>query len=121
MNELFAEPRFVAGIGEFNSANFFEAHEIWEDLWNDLVGPPKQACQGLIQIAAGYHKLSIGNARGARKLLERGVRALLALQPDGAWGAPFAAGVRRDLELLESGLASLPGDRPQLDVEWGQS
>jgi hypothetical protein len=116
MQELFTEPRFVAAVREFNAANFFEAHEVWEDLWNDLVGAPKQACQGLIQIAAGYHKLSIGNVLGARKLLERGVRTLVPLLPNSPWATQFAAAVTRDLKLLEAGRVQAPGDPPQLPV-----
>jgi hypothetical protein len=114
MTELFAEPRFVAGVGEFNSANFFEAHEIWEDLWNDLVGDSKRACQGLIQIAAGYHKLAIGNPAGARKLLERGRDALLPVLPGRGWATEFVAQVSSDVEQLKRGLAQLSAEPPRL-------
>ena len=114
MNDLFAEPRFVAGIGEFNSANFFEAHEIWEELWNDLLDDEKRACQSLIQIAAGYHKESIGNSLGARKLLERGLRGLAPLLPSRAWATEFRRHVAADLETLKRGAPRLSGSRPSL-------
>jgi len=116
MTDLFAEPRFLAGVREFNAANFFEAHEVWEDLWNDLIGPSKQACQGLIQIAAGYHKLSIGNPAGARKLLERGTRLLQTMLPAGAWGTDFAASVARDLGRLQRGEGQMPKALPRLTL-----
>lgn len=101
---LAGESRFVSGMHEFNAGNFFEAHEIWEELWNDLVGEPKQLCQGLIQIAAGYHKLAIGIPAGARKLFERGVSTL---EPFLANETPelreLAARVTGDLEGLRRG------------------
>ena len=95
------DPRFRAGVREFNARHFFEAHEVWEDLWNDLVGEPKQLCQGLIQIAAGYHKFEIGNAAGARKLLDRGLRLLRVADRSGALN-DFAGAVQSDLALLQT-------------------
>lgn len=95
------DPRFRAGARDFNARHFFEAHEVWEDLWSDLVAEPKLLCQGLIQIAAGYHKLEIGNAAGARKLLERGLAMLRAFEtgPTGALGGVISA-VQADLDLV---------------------
>ena len=31
-----AEPRYLRGIDHFNQGEFFEAHEVWEDLWIEL-------------------------------------------------------------------------------------
>ena len=105
---LMKESRFVSGLEEFNAGNFFEAHEIWEDLWNDLVGESKQLCQGLIQIAAGYHKAAIGVPAGARKLLDRGLRALSPfLSEKTPEMLRFAAVVDRDLEQLRRGAVGL--------------
>lgn len=94
--------RFLAGIAEFNQGNFYEAHEEWEAVWLDLVGTEKTLCQGLVQIAAGYHKLSLGEANGARKLLERGL-ALVRNSDSGRLGLPlhdWCAGVATDLDVL---------------------
>ena len=64
------------GIEEFNRGHFFEAHELWEEAWNEAVGEEKRFYQGLVQLAAGYHKLSLAQYKGARKLLERGTQTL---------------------------------------------
>ena len=64
------------GIEEFNRGHFFEAHELWEEAWNEVVGEEKRFYQGLVQLAAGYHKLSLAQENGARKLLERGNQTL---------------------------------------------
>ncbi|MBI3800650.1 MAG: DUF309 domain-containing protein [Deltaproteobacteria bacterium] len=70
------------GIAEFNRGHFFEAHELWEEAWNEVVGEEKRFYQGLVQLAAGYHKLSLVQYNGARKLLERGNQTLSAFPPD---------------------------------------
>ena len=62
------DPRYLEGIRCFNSREFFEAHEVWEDLWRDEQGPSRRYYQGLIQIAVCLHHFGNGNTRGARKL-----------------------------------------------------
>ncbi|GIW39542.1 MAG: hypothetical protein KatS3mg076_0119 [Candidatus Binatia bacterium] len=97
------DPRFARGVAEFHAGHFFEAHEIWEDLWLETQGPEKLLYQGLIQIAAGYHKFSLGSLSGAKKLLSRGlekVRKFLG-NPDLPLEA-FSSGVAEDLARLES-------------------
>ena len=115
VSTLIRDPRFVSGVDEFNARNFFEAHEIWEELWNDLVGNPKLFCQGLIQIAAGYHKLAIGTPAGARKLFERGLRTLSPFLPsETAEMRELVAHVSRDLEQLRCGAPTVTQDPPHL-------
>lgn len=94
--------RFLAGIAEFNQGNFYEAHEEWEAVWLELIGTEKTLCQGLVQIAAGYHKLSLGEVNGARKLLERGL-ALVRNSDSARLGLPlndWCARVAADLDTL---------------------
>ena len=67
------DPRWRAAIGEFNDGNYFEAHELWEGLWNEALGNEKVFLQGLVQVAAGYAKLAVSEVSGARKLFERGL------------------------------------------------
>jgi predicted metal-dependent hydrolase len=62
------EPRYLAGILFFNRQDFFEAHEVWESLWQDCCGPERRFYQGLIQAAVGLHHFANGNLRGAAKL-----------------------------------------------------
>lgn len=52
----------------FNQAKFFEAHDVWEELWRSLKGDPKLLMQGLVQAAVGAHHLQRGNRRGALSL-----------------------------------------------------
>ena len=62
------DPRYLEGIELFNRCDFFEAHEVWEDLWQDDASPARKFYQGLIQSAVALHHFGNGNIRGARKL-----------------------------------------------------
>ena len=60
--------RFVHGVLYFNECEFFEAHEVWEELWTDYQGPHRKFYQGLIQVAVCLHHFGNENTRGAKKL-----------------------------------------------------
>jgi uncharacterized protein len=62
------DPRYLEGIEHFNRCDFFEAHEVWEELWADYSGPSRKFYQGLIQVAVCLHHFGNGNIRGAKKL-----------------------------------------------------
>jgi hypothetical protein len=64
------------GLEAFNSGRFFEAHELWEDLWRETPEPDKRFLQGLIHVAAAFHHHSRANLLGTRRQLERGLRRL---------------------------------------------
>jgi predicted metal-dependent hydrolase len=62
------DPRYLAGVVLFNRGDWFEAHEVWEDLWAEAAGPERGFYQGLIQAAVGLCHFANGNVRGAAKL-----------------------------------------------------
>lgn len=64
------DPLYLQGIAHFNVCEFFESHEVWEELWTDDHGPSRKFYQGLIQVAVALHHFGNGNIRGARKLNE---------------------------------------------------
>lgn len=68
MSEGEYDPRYLEGIEHFNVCDFFEAHEAWEELWQDYQGPSRRFYQGLIQVAVCLHHFGNGNTRGAKKL-----------------------------------------------------
>ena len=57
---------------------FFDAHEELEAFWMKASGDEKILLQGLIQIAAGLHRLKLdpGKTEGAFYLLDRGMAKL---------------------------------------------
>jgi predicted metal-dependent hydrolase len=62
------EPSFEKGRQHFDRAEYFEAHEVWEDLWNESEGARTPFLQGLIQVAVALHHAGNGNFKGTRKL-----------------------------------------------------
>lgn len=59
---------FVEGIRLFNSHQFFEAHEVWEDIWRASSGVKREFFQGLIQCAVALEHYRRGNPRGVTSL-----------------------------------------------------
>lgn len=62
------DDRYLAGIQFFNRRDFFEAHEVWEDLWHATAGPERRFIQALIQAAVSLFHFGNGNVRGAARL-----------------------------------------------------
>jgi predicted metal-dependent hydrolase len=75
------DPLYLKGIEYFNECEFFEAHEVWEELWTEYRGPLRQFYQGLIQAAVALHHFGNGNIRGARKVYASSTNYLQAYRP----------------------------------------
>jgi predicted metal-dependent hydrolase len=69
---------FARGIDLFNREDYFAAHEVWEDAWQQEQGERRRFLQGLIQVAAGFVKLQRRQPRGAKSLLKRGAENITA-------------------------------------------
>jgi hypothetical protein len=72
----FYPAQYLEGIEHFNAGRYFEAHEIWEEIWLHSSGDTKLFYQMLIQAAVSLHHHNRGNARGARGMYERVVEKL---------------------------------------------
>lgn len=73
---MFDEALFEKGKLAFNSAQFFEAHDIWEEIWQNLRQDPAKkmeakSLQALIQLAVSLHLIQENRLVGAKKVLER--------------------------------------------------
>ena len=72
--------RFARGARLFDAGQFFEAHEAWEERWRVATDEAERRFfQGLIQIAAAFHKrfgMRTRSPEGARRLLEKGLAKL---------------------------------------------
>jgi hypothetical protein len=64
---------FWHGIDLFNEREFFECHEVLEDVWREQTDPERTLTQGIIQIAVGLYHAGRDNFVGAEKLLIRGI------------------------------------------------
>src|SRR5580704_17160286 len=71
---------FARGARLFDAGQFFEAHEAWEERWRVATDEAERRFfQGLIQIAAAFHKrfgMRTRSPEGARRLLEKGLAKL---------------------------------------------
>ena len=65
------EKLFLDGLKLFNEKKFYEAHEIWEDLWTEYRQLDDKFIQGLIQLSVGYFHISNTNKRGAVSLFNK--------------------------------------------------
>ena len=115
-NRLYAE-----GLEAFNSRQFFEAHELWEDVWRVTPDPDRRFLQGLIQVAAAFHHFSRANIRGTRNLLREGLLKLDAF-PETYGGleiGPLRAAVREWLTAIEAGQVPKSLNLPRIDRHAG--
>lgn len=76
------EKKFEEGLTHFNAKKFFEAHELWEEIWLVESEPEKTFLQGLIQITAAFHHRQRGNPEGVELLLASGIVKLLRFPED---------------------------------------
>lgn len=73
--------RLEQGRAAFNRGQYFEAHELWEEVWHELAGAERIFVQGLIQIAAGLHHLGQHRPGPAAGLLRKGLEKIFAEVP----------------------------------------
>lgn len=81
---------FQRGIALFNAGEYFDAHEVWEEVWRAAPAEQKRFLQGVIQVAVALHHHSRGNFEGARSLLARAQRNL-SEYPDSYEGVDLSA------------------------------
>lgn len=98
----------------FNHGLFFDTHEYLEADWKASEGEKKTCLQGLIQIAAGFHKLELdpGARAGAAGLLQNGLEKLKASQ--GVLGGVAVGQISSRLAPILAALATGPAQAPRL-------
>jgi predicted metal-dependent hydrolase len=92
-----ADELFHRGVGLFNAGAFFDAHEVWEDLWRDCASAERRFFQALIQAAVSAYHRGRGNMAGATRLLNSGRKYMEPFRPhhrgldvDAFWAAMAA-------------------------------
>lgn len=101
--EIIAHPLFARGLRAYSEERFFEAHEIWEDLWHQTEGPYRDGIRAFIQLAAGFVKLRQGELTGARALWRRAVTNAHLITTGAPTLAPVFASARRLADLADAG------------------
>ncbi len=72
---------YLEGLRLFNEEDFFESHEVLEELWTDTLDERRKFYQGLIQVAVALLHFGNGNLGGARKLYTTSTAYLAAYTP----------------------------------------
>ncbi len=73
---------FARGVLLFNRREYFAAHEVWEELWQQAEERDKAFFAALIQMAAALHlRFERGGGRGTRNLLVQALTALEGFRP----------------------------------------
>ena len=73
------EKKLIEGLELFNSQQFFDCHEILEDVWNELQAEDKIFLQVLIQYSVSLHLIQSNRIIGARKVYARALANLAKL------------------------------------------
>lgn len=60
--------KFEQACKHFDAGEYFEAHDLWEELWLEASGPRHAYLQGLIQTAVSLYHSQNENWKGTRKL-----------------------------------------------------
>lgn len=96
---------FGRGIELFNQREFFECHEVWEQIWTPARGRERLFLQALIHMAVGFYHHQHGNQAGAERQLGKGLRKIAAYLPEflGVATEQLRGEVSRRLELIEQG------------------
>ena len=70
MDPALEKKLYLDGIRLFNQHEFFEAHEVWEDIWRQAHGTRCEFYQGLIQCAVALEHYRRSNPRGVVSLYD---------------------------------------------------
>src|SRR4051812_49394071 len=72
---------YLEGVELFNRGEYFDAHEVWEDLWRDCPAADRRFYQSLIQAAVALYHWGNGNRAGATRLFGSGRRYMEPYRP----------------------------------------
>lgn len=106
---------FLQGIELFNRGEFYDSHEVWEDIWRSTTPEPKNLFQGLIQVAAALHQfLDLHRQEAPGRTLAK-ARARLEPYAPVACGLDIA-GLLEEVGGWEAWLERKDGDPPPVPV-----
>ena len=89
----------IKGLRLFNAGEYFQAHEVLENVWREEPRPIRELYRGILQVAVAYYHLVRGNLTGARKMFRRSQVWLNAF-PDNCQGIDLAQ-FRHDFEVVQ--------------------
>ena len=97
------------GLELFNQSEYFEAHEILEEAWNEDDSPGRELYRAILQVAVAYLQIQRGNYNGALKMFLR-MRQWIDPLPDVCRGVDVER-LRQDSFTVYKHLVDLGGQR----------
>ena len=107
-------PLAIQGMEAFNRGEYYEAHELLEQAWNEDATPARELYRAILQVAVAYYHVERGNYNGAAKLFLR-MQQWLEPLPDTCRGVDVAR-LRQDAERVRQAVETLgPEGIQQID------
>lgn len=75
------DTKYEEGVALFNRGEYFDAHEVWEELWMDCPAADRRFYQALIQAAVAVYHFGRDNYAGAARLFRSGRRYMEPYRP----------------------------------------
>ena len=102
-----------AGLAHFRAADYFAAHDAWEEAWQGLRGRQRLFWQAMIQLTVGAYHYTNGNGRGCQGQWSKALEKCRRLG-DGDVGpqwliASLTAILEESLQTVADGKDPLPG------------
>jgi len=118
--EIGNDELWKSALQTYAEADYFEVHEILEELWRRTAGDEARFYQGMLQAAVALHHYCNGNFHGAKLLAERAPGKLEGL-PDDYFGIDLGR-FKKEFEVTmapvferKDGLEPLdPADAPEI-------
>jgi predicted metal-dependent hydrolase len=96
-------PDAYEAVRRFNAGEFYKQHDLFEALWMKEERPIRRLYQGVLQVGIAYYQITLGNWRGAQKMILRSIQWLAPL-PDACQGIDIAQ-LREDAARVREELA----------------
>jgi len=85
---------FNHGVELFNRGEFFECHEVLEQIWTSAAQGERWFLQSLIHFAVGFYHHQRGNQKGACRQLAKGLSKIQGYLPE--WRGVRTDGIERE-------------------------
>jgi len=86
---------FERGVELFNKGEFFECHEVLEEIWTPTKQPERWFLQSLIHFAVGFYHHQRANRVGASRQISKGLAKIQGYLPE--WGGVRTARLEREM------------------------
>ncbi len=110
--EIHTDPRFASGVELFNSQQFYEAGDLFEELFFEAVGGELEFIRTFLQVSVGCVHAERRQSRAAIERLQEATMAIDRVADDRGFDL---ASLRGDILKLMSGL---PGPESPFAGDW---